>query len=104
MAGQTITRAHLVDAVYRKVGLSRTESSQLVELMLQEMLEALERGENLKMSSFGSFVLRDKNERVGRNPKTGVEAVIKPRRVMVFRASPVMKDRVNGLDGESEDA
>ena len=96
MAGRTITRADLSEAVYEKVGLSRSESSQLVEMILAEMLETLERGENVKLSSFGSFVLRDKRERIGRNPKTGVEAVIEARRVLVFRPSPIMKQRVSG--------
>ncbi|MEM8878606.1 MAG: integration host factor subunit alpha [Pseudomonadota bacterium] len=98
MAGRTITRADLSEAVYEKVGLSRSESAQLVEMILAEMLETLERGENVKLSSFGSFVLRDKRERVGRNPKTGVEAVIEARRVLVFRPSPIMKQRVSGQD------
>lgn len=98
MAGRTITRADLSEAVYEKVGLSRSESAQLVEMILAEMLETLERGENVKLSSFGSFVLRDKRERVGRNPKTGVEAVIEARRVLVFRPSPIMKQRVSGED------
>jgi integration host factor subunit alpha len=98
MAGRTITRADLSEAVYEKVGLSRSESAQLVEMILAEMLETLERGENVKLSSFGSFVLRDKRERVGRNPKTGVEAVIEARRVLVFRPSPIMKQRVSGRD------
>jgi integration host factor subunit alpha len=98
MAGRTITRADLSEAVYQKVGLSRSESSQLVEMILSEMLESLERGENVKLSSFGSFMLRDKRARVGRNPKTGVEAVINARRVLVFRPSPIMKQRVSGSD------
>jgi integration host factor subunit alpha len=98
MAGRTITRADLSEAVYQKVGLSQSESSQLVEMILSEMLESLERGENVKLSSFGSFMLRDKRARVGRNPKTGVEAVINARRVLVFRPSPIMKQRVSGSD------
>ena len=98
MTGRTITRADLSEAVYQKVGLSRSESSQLVESILDEMLETLERGDNVKLSSFGSFVLRDKRQRIGRNPKTGVEAVIEARRVLVFRPSPIMKQRVSGTD------
>lgn len=91
---KTITRADLNEAVYNKVGLSRTESARLVERVLQEILDAVERGENVKLSGFGSFVLRDKAERIGRNPKTGVEAVITPRRVMTFKASNLLKTRV----------
>jgi integration host factor subunit alpha len=99
MAGQTITRADLCEAVYQKIGLSRTESSKLVEAVLDEICDAVARGENVKLSSFGSFVVRDKGERIGRNPKTGVEVPIEPRRVMVFKPSNVMKARINGLNG-----
>ncbi len=103
MAGQTITRADLCEAVYQKIGLSRTESSKLVEAVLDEICDAVARGENVKLSSFGSFVVRDKGERIGRNPKTGVEVPIEPRRVMVFKPSNVMKARINGLNGVGED-
>ena len=102
MAGQTITRADLCEAVYQKIGLSRTESSKLVEAVLDEICDAVARGENVKLSSFGSFVVRDKGERIGRNPKTGVEVPIEPRRVMVFKPSNVMKARINGLNGVGE--
>jgi len=100
MTGQTVTRADLCEAVYQKIGLSRTESSKLVEAVLDEICDAVARGENVKLSSFGSFVVRDKGERIGRNPKTGVEVPIEPRRVMVFKPSNVMKARINGLNGE----
>ena len=103
MAGQTVTRADLCEAVYQKIGLSRTESSKLVETVLDEICDAVARGENVKLSSFGSFVVRDKGERIGRNPKTGVEVPIEPRRVMVFKPSNVMKARINGQAGEGED-
>jgi integration host factor subunit alpha len=103
MAGQTITRADLCEAVYQKIGLSRTESSKLVEAVLDEICDAVARGENVKLSSFGSFVVRDKGERIGRNPKTGVEVPIEPRRVMVFKPSNVMKARINGLNGAGEE-
>jgi integration host factor subunit alpha len=103
MAGQTVTRADLCEAVYQKIGLSRTESSKLVESVLDEICDAVARGENVKLSSFGSFVVRDKGERIGRNPKTGVEVPIEPRRVMVFKPSNVMKARINGQLGEGED-
>jgi integration host factor subunit alpha len=103
MAGQTVTRADLCEAVYQKIGLSRTESSKLVETVLDEICDAVARGENVKLSSFGSFVVRDKGERIGRNPKTGVEVPIEPRRVMVFKPSNVMKARINGQLGEGED-
>ena len=94
MAGQTVTRADLCEAVYQKLGLSRTESSKLVEAVLDEICDAVARGENVKLSSFGSFVVRDKGERIGRNPKTGVEVPITPRRVLTFRASQMLKDRI----------
>jgi integration host factor subunit alpha len=103
MAGQTVTRADLCEAVYQKIGLSRTESTKLVEAVLDEICDAVARGENVKLSSFGSFVVRDKGERIGRNPKTGVEVPIEPRRVMVFKPSNVMKARINGQLGEGED-
>jgi integration host factor subunit alpha len=95
MAGRTVTRADLSEAVYQKVGLSRTESAALVELVLQHICESLTDGKTVKLSSFGSFVVREKGERIGRNPKTGEEVPIKPRRVLVFRSSHVLKDRVN---------
>lgn len=93
---KTITRADLSEAVYQEVGLSRNESAQLVEVILEEVAGALVGGQNVKLSSFGSFLLRDKNGRVGRNPKTGEEVPIDPRRVLVFRPSQLMRDRVNG--------
>jgi integration host factor subunit alpha len=102
MANQTLTRADLAEAVYKQVGLSRSESADLVELILSEISEAIARGENVKLSSFGSFLVRSKAERIGRNPKTGVEVPIKPRRVMVFKASNVLKARVNGIDMADE--
>jgi integration host factor subunit alpha len=94
MASKTLTRADLAEAVYRKVGLSRTDSADLVEMVLQEMSDAVARGEALKISSFATFQLRDKNERIGRNPKTGEEVPITPRRVISFKASNVLKNRV----------
>jgi integration host factor subunit alpha len=95
MGGKTVTRADLCEAVYKKVGLSRTESAQLVELVLDEISRCVERGEAVKLSSFGSFIVRAKSERVGRNPKTGEEVPISPRRVMVFKPSNVLKQRIN---------
>lgn len=93
----TLTRADLADALHREVGVSRADASRLVEQVLHHMCEALSRGENVKISGFGSFVLRDKGERIGRNPKTGVEVPIAPRRVLTFRASQMLRDRiVNG--------
>ena len=86
-AAGTMTRADLAEALHRKVGLSRAESADMVEQILDHMTEALQRGENVKVSGFGTFVLRDKGERIGRNPKTGVEVPIAPRRVLTFRAS-----------------
>ncbi|HZP19992.1 MAG TPA: integration host factor subunit alpha [Bauldia sp.] len=96
MGGKTVTRADLCEAVYQKVGLSRTESAQLVELVLDEISACIVRGESVKLSSFGSFIVRSKGQRVGRNPKTGEEVPISPRRVMVFKPSNVLKQRING--------
>lgn len=104
MSAKTITRADLSEVVYQKVGLSRTESAALVELVLTELADSLARGENVKLSSFGSFIVRQKGERVGRNPKTGEEVPIEPRRVMVFKPSNILKQRINGRnngDGKS---
>ncbi|GGH17531.1 integration host factor subunit alpha [Alsobacter metallidurans] len=103
MAERTITRAELSEAVYKGVGLSRTESSALVELVLKEISDCLAEGETVKLSSFGSFVVRSKGERVGRNPKTGVEVPIEPRRVMIFKPSNILKARINGLEAGSEE-
>ena len=90
----TLTRADLSDIVHRKLGLSRAESASMVERMLYYMCHSLANGRNVKISGFGSFILRDKGERVGRNPKTGIEVPIAPRRVMTFRASQIMRDKV----------
>jgi integration host factor subunit alpha len=92
--GGTLTRADLADVVHNKLGLSRAESAQLVERVLHHMCHALSEGQNVKISGFGSFILRDKGQRVGRNPKTGIEVAIAPRRVMTFRASQIMRDRI----------
>ena len=96
MSGKTLTRADLAEAVFQKVGLPRNESAELVEMVLKQIILTLERGETVKLSSFGSFGIREKGERIGRNPKTGEEVPITPRRVLVFRASNIMKDRING--------
>jgi integration host factor subunit alpha len=101
MPARTITRADLSEAVYQEVGLSRNESAALVETVLNEIADALVRGEMVKISSFGSFWVRQKGQRIGRNPKTGDEVPILPRRVLVFRPSHVLKDRVNEPGGES---
>ncbi len=95
MTGHTVTRAELSEAVYQEVGLSRNESASLVETVLNEISGALVRGEMVKISSFGSFSVRQKGQRIGRNPKTGEEVPILPRRVLVFRASHVLKNRIN---------
>ena len=95
MSGKTLPRADLAEAVFQKVGLPRNESAEIVELVLREIVASLERGDTVKLSSFGSFGIRDKGERVGRNPKTGQEVPITPRRVLVFRASNIMKQRIN---------
>ena len=95
MTGKTITRAQLGEAVYQEVGLSRNESADLLETVLNEISGALAKGETVKISSFGSFSVRQKGQRVGRNPKTGEEVPILPRKVLVFRPSQVLKSRIN---------
>jgi len=94
MANKTLTRMDLSEAVFREVGLSRNDASQMVESVLTYVSDALARGETVKISSFGTFSVRDKSARVGRNPKTGEEVPIQPRRVLTFRPSHLMKDRV----------
>ncbi len=102
MAGKTVTRADLSEAVYQEVGLSRNESAELVETVLKEVSDTLTRGEAVKVSSFGSFAVRQKGQRIGRNPKTGDEVPILPRKVLVFRASNVLKNRINeAINGTS---
>jgi len=98
MGTKTLTRADLTEAVFAAVGLPRNEASQLVEDILEEVCGALSRGETVKLSSFGTFQVRQKSQRVGRNPKTGDEVPIAPRRVLVFRPSHVLKAQINGND------
>ena len=95
MAVETVTRAHLGEAVYQEVGLSRNESTDLLETVLNLMTKSLVEGETVKISSFGSFSVRQKGERIGRNPKTGEEVPILPRKVLVFRPSQVLKSQIN---------
>jgi len=95
MSAKTLTRADLSEAVYQEVGLSRNESGELVESVLREIARTLVAGETVKISSFGSFVVRHKGGRIGRNPKTGEEVPIEPRRVLVFRPSQTLKERIN---------
>ena len=95
MAGSTLTRSDLSEAVYREIGLSRNESSELVETILDRIASALVEGETVKISSFGTFAVREKGARMGRNPKTGEEVPIEPRRVLVFRPSHILKERVD---------
>jgi len=99
--GKTVTRADLSEIVYQRVGLSRTESAELVQSVLEEICEAAARGETVKLSGFGAFVVRSKGKRIGRNPKTGVEVPILPRRVMVFKPSNVLKARINARGGDA---
>jgi|ERR1700682_4975953 integration host factor subunit alpha len=94
--GKAVTRVELYDAVYRKAALSRSESSALVELVLKEISDSVARGETVKLSSFGTFTVRKKGKRMGRNPKTGIDAPISPRLVVVFKASAIMKQRISG--------
>jgi integration host factor subunit alpha len=102
MQGKTITRADLGEAVYQEVGLSRNESADLLESVLEYMSDALIKGETVKVSSFGSFSVREKGQRIGRNPKTGEEVPILPRKVLVFRPSQVLKSRINEIRKPSE--
>ena len=95
MGGKTLTRADLAEAVVKRIGLPRNESADLVELVLSEISNTLETGEQVKLSSFGSFGVREKKQRIGRNPKTGEEVPITPRRVLVFRPSAIMKNRID---------
>lgn len=94
--GKTLTRADLGELVHREVGLSRADSAGLVERVLELMSDAMARGENVKISGFGTFILRDKGQRVGRNPKTGIEVPIEARRVLTFRASQLLRDEIKG--------
>ena len=103
MTTKTVTRADLSEAVYQKVGLSRTESEALVEMVLDEIADTLEKGEVVKLSSFGSFVVRGKGQRVGRNPKSGQEVPIPPRKVLVFKPSNILKGRINGEEVTAEE-
>ena len=91
-----ITRVDLYEAVCREVGLSRSESLVMVELVLKEIADSLEKGETVKLSSFGSFIVRKKKQRIGRNPKTGTQAIISPRRIVVFKPSTTLKQQING--------
>ena len=94
MASDTLTRSELAEAINHSVGLSRAESGQMVQAILDHITDSLARGEEVKLTGFGTFTLRDKKQRIGRNPKTGVEAPITPRRVMGFRASQSVRDRI----------
>ena len=96
----TLTRADLADAVFARLAMSRGQSADLVDMLLKEVADALHRGEDVKLASFGAFIVRDKRARIGRNPKTGADATIAARRVLLFRASKNLRDRVSGLDEE----
>lgn len=105
MANGTTTRADLTDAIFRELGISRSDSSDFVERVLDEVSRALEEGDSVKISSFGTFSVRDKKQRLGRNPKTGEEVPITPRRVVTFRASHVLKEQINtALAGKTRKA
>ncbi len=103
MNKKTLTRADLSESLHRNIGLSRSESADMVNAVLDLVSDALVEGQSVKLSSFGTFMVRAKRERMGRNPKTGEEVPITPRRVLVFRPSQVMKNVVNGLEGGDED-
>ena|SRR3712207_2394446 len=102
MSGKTITRVDLVEAAYRKAGRSRTEAARLVEQVLAEIRDTLVRGEPVKLSGFGNFVVRSKAERVGRNPKTGVEVPIEEHRALTFKPSDSLKASINAEAPEGE--
>ena len=102
MAGKNVTRVDLCEAVHQKVGLSRSESLAMVELVLNEITTGLVEGETVKLSSFGSFIVRKKKLRIGRNPKTGIQATISPRRVVVFKPSAILKQQINGKPSGSK--
>jgi integration host factor subunit alpha len=91
---RTVIRQDIVDAVYREIGLSKSESSELVESIFTKISEKLIAGENVKLAKFGNFIIRDKTERVGRNPKTGTAVIIAPRRIVTFKPSPKMSARI----------
>ena len=103
MTAKTVTRVDLYEAVYQKTGLSRAECTALVELVFKEISDCLERGEAVKLSGFGIFLVRSKGQRVGRNPKTGKEALISPRRVVAFKPSAIAKHLINAVDGVPAD-
>ncbi len=103
MADKTLTRADLSEAVHRDIGISRSESADMVKIVLDLVADALVDGKTVKLSSFGTFMVRKKNGRVGRNPKTGEEVPITPRRVLVFRPSQIMKSVINGQEPGTED-
>jgi len=99
-----MTKADIIESVYEKVGFSKKESAEVVEMVFDTIKETLERGEKIKISGFGNFIVRDKNSRVGRNPQTGKEIEISARRVLTFRPSQVLKNALNGIAGGSPDA
>ncbi len=90
----SVTRADVSDAIYREIGLPYTESMEILDTVLDEITNAFTRNEDVKISSFGTFVVKQKTERVGRNPKTGIEAVITPRKVISFKPSHILRDKV----------
>ena len=96
MTSKNATRVDLCEAVYRRVGLSRSQSSAMVELVLEEIASSLGKGETVKLASFGSFIVRTKKQRLGRNPKTGSQATVSARRVIVFKSSAILKQQING--------
>ena len=96
MTSKNVTRVDLCEAIYRRVGLSRSQSSAMVELVLKEITASLEKGETVKLASFGSFIVRTKKQRLGRNPKTGSQATVSSRRVIVFKSSAILKQQING--------
>ena len=95
MERKTLTRQDISEALYRDVGLSKHESALMLETVLEHISNALIDGEIVKISSFGTFTSRQKRERIGRNPKTGVTATINARRVISFKPSKLMKARIN---------
>lgn len=96
-----MTKADLIESVYNQVGFSKKEAADLVDLVFETMKETLERGEKIKISGFGNFIVREKRSRVGRNPQTGREIMISERRVLTFKPSQVLKDALNGSGSAS---
>lgn len=98
ISGSTVTKADIVEKVYQKIGFSKKEASELVEMVFDTLKNTLKEGDKVKISGFGKFEVRGKKERVGRNPQTGEQIKISARRVLNFSPSQVLKAVLNGRD------